>query len=91
MRDSLKMAREHPEGGKALVRETLNSVRLLTRITPLIYEDVEWIGFFHSKIPSIDGDGVEAKTLAEDVVEVSLYDPWHYIFLTDISNFDYTV
>ena len=71
MRDSLKTAKETPDnGGKGLVRETLNAIRLLTRLTPLLYEDPEWIGFFHSKIPAGDGDGIEAKTLAEDVIEV---------------------
>ena len=70
MRESLKTAQEHPEGGKLVVKETLNSCRLLTRLTPLLYEDSEWIGFFHSKIPNENGDGVETKTLAEDIIEV---------------------
>lgn len=70
LRESLKTAQEHPDGGKIVLRETLNSARLLTRITPLLYEDVEWIGFYHSKIPSENGEGVETKTLAEDIVEI---------------------
>ena len=73
LRESLKTAQEHPDGGKIVLRETLNSARLLTRITPLLYEDVEWIGFYHSKIPSESGEGVETKTLAEDIVEVGMY------------------
>ena len=56
LRESLKTAQEHPDGGKIVLRETLNSARLLTRITPLLYEDVEWIGFYHSKIPSENGE-----------------------------------
>ena len=71
MRESLKTAKESPDnGGKGLVRETLNAIRLLTRLTPLLYEDTEWIGFYHSKIPAGDGDGIEARTLAEDIIEV---------------------
>ena len=73
MRDSLRVAKETPDsGGKGLVRETLNAIRLLTRLTPLLYEDTEWIGFYHSKIPAGDGDGIEAKTLAEDIIETAI-------------------
>ena len=67
----MKTAQEHPDGGKLVLKETLNSCRLLTRLTPLLYEDIQWIGFFHSKIPNEDGEGVESKTLAEEIVEVS--------------------
>ena len=68
--ESLRIATISAEGGKACLSETLNAVRLLTRLAPLIYEDIEWIGFFHSKIPNDNGEGTQSKTLAEKMIEV---------------------
>ena len=92
MRESLKTAKESPDnGGKGLVRETLNAIRLLTRLTPLLYEDTEWIGFYHSKIPAGDGDGIEARTLAEDVIEVFIFFLFTLLTLLDLNRaFIYT-
>lgn len=68
--ESLKLAIKSSEGGRSVLRETLNAVRLLTRLAPLIYEDSEWIGFFHSKIPNADGEGTQSETLAQKLVTV---------------------
>ncbi|CBY08448.1 unnamed protein product [Oikopleura dioica] len=67
---SLKEARDDTEKGKKSLRQTLNAVRLLTRLTPLVYEDSEWVGFYHSKIPSPDNDGLENRTFADKLVEL---------------------
>ncbi|CAB4057947.1 Protein HID1 [Lepeophtheirus salmonis] len=36
--------------------QVLNSVRLLTRLIPYIFEDPDWRGFFWSKIPDPEGE-----------------------------------
>ena len=70
LESSLKEAREETEKAKKNLKQTMNAVRLLTRLTPLVYEDSEWVGFYHSKIPSQDNDGVENRTLADKLVEI---------------------
>ena len=49
----------------------LNCIRLLTRLIPYIFEDVDWSGFFWSPIPN-QSDSVSAETgtpLAHTLIE----------------------
>ena len=40
--------------------QVLNSVRLLTRIIPYIFEDPDWRTFFWSSIPDVSSSGTHA-------------------------------
>ena len=74
MQASLNETKISSKAGKECLRETLNATRLLTRLAPLIYEDTEWIGFFHSKVPNENGEGTQTETLAEKLITVSKRD-----------------
>ena len=84
MQASLNETKISSKAGKECLRETLNATRLLTRLAPLIYEDTEWIGFFHSKVPNENGEGTQTETLAEKLITVSTRDTNCVIVITPL-------
>ena len=66
----------------------LNCIRLLTRIVPYIFEDVDWSGFFWSPVPhqseSIDSDNGTplAHSLLESLCVSSQHPNWCFSFCT---------
>ena len=84
MQASLNETKISSKAGKECLRETLNATRLLTRLSPLIYEDTEWIGFFHSKVPNENGEGTQTETLAEKLITVSKRDTNCVIVITPL-------